>query len=148
MKTLVVFFSRKGYVKSVAESIAAERDADILEIKTTERTAGFLGFWWCGRFGMHRWGMPLEEYSVDVKKYDRVVLCSPVWVFSLSAPMRTFIAENAGKIKAADYVLVHFSGPMRYKKTVAHIDEVLGVKHDQFISVCCMWGKAIKKVSR
>ena len=50
---LVVFFSRLGYTKQVAYEEASRLEADIVEIKAKERTEGTLGFWWCGRFGMH-----------------------------------------------------------------------------------------------
>ena len=73
MKTLVVYFSRKGYVACFAREKAEEMKADLLEIKTTERTKGILGFWWCGRFGMHRWGMPLEK--ADRKGRGRLRPC-------------------------------------------------------------------------
>ncbi len=141
MKELVVYFSRKGRVRKVAQDIAQRDGAELLELKTPERTRGFLGFWWCGRFGMHRWEMPLEEYDADLGAFDKVVICSPVWVFSLSAPVRAFLQSAKGKIKAADYVLVHFSFPMKYPKTVKLMDETLGVKHGSFTSVACQWGR-------
>ncbi len=43
-KELVVFFSRMGYVKNIAYEKASKSGADILELKTDERTMGTLGF--------------------------------------------------------------------------------------------------------
>lgn len=40
-------------------------------------------------------------------KYDHVTICSPVWVFALAAPVRSFCAQAAGQIREADYILVH-----------------------------------------
>lgn len=54
---LVVYFSRMGYVKKQAYILASQKKAQIYEIKAKELTEGTLGFWWCGRFGMHRWPM-------------------------------------------------------------------------------------------
>lgn len=45
---LVVYFSRLGYVKKQAYAEAECTGAAIYEIHATERTAGTLGFWWCG----------------------------------------------------------------------------------------------------
>ena len=59
-KRLVVFFSRMGYTRKKALEEADRTGADIYEVKATERTEGTLGFWWCGRYGMHRWAMPIE----------------------------------------------------------------------------------------
>lgn len=143
MKTLVVYFSRKGYVKKIAQQIASQNQADIFEIKTLEKTDGVLGFWWCGRFGMHRWGMPIEK-TPDVTAFDKVIICSPVWVFSICAPVREFLKQNSGKIKEAQYVLVHFSNPLNYDKTVAEMDKLLNIKHSSYISKVCVWGKTLK----
>lgn len=52
--TLIVYFSRMGYVRHYAYELKQKCNADIYEVKSTERTEGTLGFWWCGRFGMHR----------------------------------------------------------------------------------------------
>lgn len=72
MRELVVYFSRKGYVEKLALAKAAALGADVVKLETTERTQGILGFWWCGRFGMHRWEMALKPLTVDVATYDRV----------------------------------------------------------------------------
>lgn len=53
-KRLVVFFSRLGFVRKLAYEEAERTGAVLYEIKATEKTDGTLGFWWCGRYGMHR----------------------------------------------------------------------------------------------
>lgn len=145
VKTLVVYFFRKGYARRIAESIAAARKADLLQLRTPERTTGIPGFWWCGRFGMHRWPMALEEYAVDPAGYDRVVIVSPVWVFSACAPVWAFCRREAGKVRAAEYVLLHFSPlPMRYPGTVRALDATLGISHAAFRSIVCCWGHVLR----
>ena len=52
---LVVFFSRVGYGRKLAYEEANRTGGAVYEITATERTEGTLGFWWCGRFGMHKW---------------------------------------------------------------------------------------------
>ncbi len=137
---LVVYFSRMGYVKKVAYERANETGAEIYEIKATERTEGTLGFWWCGRFGMHRWDMPIAPITVDLEKYDHVTICSPIWVFSLAAPVRSFCRQAAGKIKEADYIAIHFS-PGRYENAAAEMDRLLGIPHSGFTDVVCRVGR-------
>lgn len=145
MKTLVVYFSRKGYVARFAREKAEEMKADLLEIKTTERTKGILGFWWCGRFGMHRWGMPLKTIEKDAADYDRVIICTPVWVFTVSAPIKSYLEAVSGRVKSAEYLFVHFSFPMRYDSAAEKMDKILNTRADAYTSVCCMWGKKIAK---
>lgn len=146
METLVVYFSRKGYVKRIAEQKAAESGADIFALETTEPTRGVLAFWWCGRFGMHRWGMPLKALP-DARAYEKVIICSPIWVFDICAPVREFIEKSAGKVKNVEYVFVHFSLPARYERTAARIDKALGVARSRYESIACCWGREIYRKS-
>lgn len=136
---LVVFFSRMGYVKQQAYIAANRTGAEVYELKATERTEGTAGFWWCGRFAMHRWAMPIEQVTVDLSTYDHVTICTPVWVFSLASPVREFCKQSAGKIKAADYVLVHHTKG-QYKSVAAEMDDLLGIPHTSSVSVQCRMG--------
>lgn len=83
-----MYFSRLGYVKKLACEAADETEAELYEIRSTERTGGTLGFWWCGRYAMHRWDMPIEPITAELEKYDSVTVCAPIWDFSLAAPVR------------------------------------------------------------
>lgn len=136
---LVVYFSRMGYVKKIAYETANKSGACVYEIKSTERTEGTLGFWWCGRFAMHRWGMPIEPISEDLTRYKSVTICSPVWDSSLAAPVREFCKQSAGKIKEVDYVLVHHMN-MPFLNAADEADEILGVKRSRVRSVRCRKG--------
>ena len=55
-----------GYTKKVAYEKANEIGANIIELKTKEKTDGTLGFWWCGRFGMHQWKMDIDNINIDL----------------------------------------------------------------------------------
>ena len=139
-KELVVYFSRLGRVRKAAYETAEKSGAEIFRIQTTERTEGTLGFWWCGRFGMHKWGMPLESMPQHLEEYDKVTICTPIWVFSVCAPVREFCKQAKGKIKKADYVLVHFQ-PAKYQSVMDEMDELLAIKREQGISICSELGK-------
>ena len=139
-KRLVVFFSRMGYVRRIAYEEANRSGAAVYEVKSTERTEGTLGFWWCGRYGMHKWEMPTEPISVDLSAYDHVTICTPIWVFSVAAPMRSFCAQAAGKIKEVDYILVHHQGST-YESIADEMDRLLGLKRTGFRSVQCRKGR-------
>ena len=138
-KRLVVYFSRMGYVKKQAMEEANRTGAALYEVRSTERTEGTLGFWWCGRYGMHRWAMPIEPVSVDLMQYDHVTICSPIWVFALAAPVRSFCQQASGKIREADYILVHHQNS-RYENAAQEMDGLLGINHTQLRSIRCREG--------
>ena len=128
-----------GCVKRQAYEAANRTGAQVYEIKAAERTEGTAGFWWCGRFAMHRWPMPIQPLDVDLAAYDHVTICTPIWVFSLASPVREFCRQAAGKIKAADYVLVHHTAG-RYASVAAEMDSLLGIRHTSSVSVRCRTG--------
>ena len=136
---LVVYFSRMGYVRRQAFEEAGRTGAALCEIRSTERTAGTPGFWWCGRYGMHRWPMPIEPVTIDLSAYAHVTICAPIWVFALAAPVRSFCMQAAGQIREADYILVHHTAG-RYENAAAEMDALLGLKHTALRTIQCRTG--------
>lgn len=145
-KQLVVYFSRMGYCRRLAYETADTLGADIYEVTATERTGGTLGFWWCGRFGMHKWKMSIKPVDIELEKYEKVVVCSPIWVFELCGPMRSFCESVSGRIKSADYVLVHHQ-KSNYLNAASEMDALLKLKHGSVRSVCCRRGKRLTDVT-
>ncbi len=138
-RRLVVFFSRMGYVKKAAYEEAERTGASLYEIKATEKTDGTAGFWWCGRFAMHRWDMPIQPIDIDLSRYEHVTVCSPIWVFSMAAPVRSFCRAAAGKIREVDYIFVrHTKG--KCENEAREADRLLGLRHTQKRSICCKMG--------
>lgn len=58
----------------------------------------------------------------------------------MAAPMRSFCAQAAGRIKEADYILVHHQGST-YENAADEMDRVLGLKRTGFRSVQCRKGR-------
>ena len=137
-KKAVVFFSRVGYTKLLAYEEANKQGATIIEVKAKERTEGTLGFWWCGRFAMHHWPMEIEK--IDLSTFDSVTICTPIWVFAISSPIRKLCIDNKNKVKNVSYIINHFN-PLIYKSAVKEMDELLSTKHKNATSVTSRIGR-------
>ena len=127
-KTLVVYFSRMQFTKRIAYVKANKEHANIVELKTKERTEGTLGFWWCGRFGMHKWSMETYPLDIDLNNYDKLILVTPVWVFKMCSPMRDFITKNKEilKNKEIEVVFNHFN-PWLPKGAIKEIERDINI---------------------
>ena len=136
---LVVFFSRMGYVRKTAYELADKTGAQVYEIRSTELTEGTKGFWWCGRFGMHKWDMPIEPITADLESFERITICSPIWVFALAAPVRSFCRQAAGRIRQADYILLHHNNSA-YINAADEMDALLGITRTGLRSIRCRMG--------
>lgn len=141
---LVVYFSRMGYTKKIAYDYANEVGAYILELNTLEETSGTLGFWWCGRYGMLKRGMAIKDIDINIDEYKKVVIVSPIWVFSLAAPMVEFINGYGSKINKVEYVLTHFMN-CKFINVADKMDNILNKKRDKFTSYCIRFGSIVKK---
>ena len=127
-KTLVIYFSRLNYTKTIAYKKADENAAQIVGLKTKERTEGTLGFWWCGRFGMHKWGMETLPLGIDLVGFEKIILVTPIWVFKMCSPMRDFVIKNKDilKQKNVEVVFNHFN-PWLSKGAVKEIESYANV---------------------
>jgi menaquinone-dependent protoporphyrinogen IX oxidase len=82
MKTIVVYYSRKGSNKYLANKIAADLACDIEEIKP--RINAYLLFLMNIHFG-------IKALTHDIKSYDRIILCGPIMVGRFLAPLKSFV---------------------------------------------------------
>ena len=148
MKTLVVYYSRKGYVEKIADAkIKAEREAgnevDFLSLETLSNTVGFDGFRNCVIKTVSGSSMELFPYETDVASYDKVVICTPVWCGKTALPMKAFLTKEKHNINRAEYVIVSMSGG-NTDAVADEMDKILRLKREKYTSVQCVWGK-IKK---
>lgn len=140
---LVVYFSRMGYTRKIAYEEADKIGSDILELETFEKTDGTLGFWWCGRFGMHRWRMKLKNIDKDIKSYKKIILVTPIWVFSLCAPIREFCYKYANDINGTEYIITHFMN-CKFGSVADEMDKIINIRRKKFTSICVRLGKVKK----
>lgn len=103
MKTLVVYYSRTGNTRKAGEEIARELACDAEEIVDTASRAGPLGWIKSGKQASARELTKLVPMKKDPAGYDRVVIGTPVWAGTMSTPVRTFIAENGGRLKGVAF---------------------------------------------
>ena len=82
MKSLVVYYSRTGNAKFVAETIATEMSADIEEIVDLKRRAGKLGWVSAGRDAMGGKETQIAPTKRVPADYDLIVVGTPIWAWS------------------------------------------------------------------
>ncbi len=149
MKTLVVYYSRKGYVEKQADAkIKAEREngneVDFLSLETISNTVGYDGLRNCLVKIASGGEMELFPYDTDVASYDKVIICTPVWGGKVALPMKTFLTKEKHNINCVEYVIVHFlDGNM--SAVADEMDKILRLKRRKYTSIQCVWGKNKKE---
>ena len=141
---LVVYFSRMGYTKQIAYEKANELGATIIELKTKEKTSGTLGFWWCERYGVHKWRMNIEKLNININEYKNVIIVSPIWVFDICSPIRDFSYKYAKDIKRVEYIFTHYM-KSKFINVANKLDKILNNKRKSYTSICIRLGKIKEK---
>jgi hypothetical protein len=90
MKVLVVYYSRTGYTRRVAHSLARRLHADLEEIGSDERP-GALGYLRCALESLLRLQTAIRTPQHDPAAYGLVLVGGPVWFWGLSSPVRSYL---------------------------------------------------------
>jgi flavodoxin len=99
MRKLLVFYSRTGTTRKVAQEIAKSIGADVEELIDLEKRKGPLGLVRSIRDAIRKTKASLQRIEKDPSAYDLVVIGSPVWGRNLSSPVRTYIDNNKKLLK-------------------------------------------------
>lgn len=130
MKTAIVYYSMSGNTKMVAEIIAKELSADLIEIKPVKDypDKGARKFIWGGMKAVMGEKPQLNPYEFN-GDYDRIIFATPVWASSFTPPIRTFIDENRAALKGKRFsVCVCYAGGGA-EKAIDKLAKFLGIEH-------------------
>lgn len=106
MKTLVIYFSRTGTVRTVAEKIKEKLNCDSEEIKDLANRQGTLGYLKSGREATMEKPAKIEEIKSKIEDYDLVIIGTPVWAYNMSSPIRACLINNKDKFKKVAFFCV------------------------------------------
>ncbi len=95
MNTIVVYYSRKGSNKYLAEKISKRLSCDIEAIRP--RLNIFLLFLMNIHFGIK----PLKK---NLTEYDKIILCGPIWMGKFIPPLKSFIKKYNNDITKLIFV--------------------------------------------
>lgn len=95
-KKLVVYYSYTGHTKMIAKRIEEKLGCDILEIKpiipysTNYQTVVNKEH----NNESSNKTPQIEKIDKDLKKYDEIIIGSPVWWYTIAPVIRTFLKQN------------------------------------------------------
>lgn len=94
MESLVVYYTRTGNTRFVAEKIADCLDADIEEIVDKTNREGWFGFLRSAVEAMVGGETDIEETECSPDNYDLIILGSPVWARKITPAVRTYLKKH------------------------------------------------------
>jgi len=105
-KPFVIYYSRTGNTWAVADTIAEVLGGDLQEIRDMKDRSGLLGFV-TAMIDVRR--SPMTDISpagVDLKDYNPIILCSPVWSMRFAPAITTIMKSADFKGKKVIFIAV------------------------------------------
>ena len=99
MSNLLIFYSRSGNTRKVAQVISENLSCDVEEIKDTKKRLGFIGYLRSVKDVLRKKLPTLKKITKNPEQYDLIIIGTPIWVSNMAAPIRTYITENKDKFK-------------------------------------------------
>ncbi len=127
MNTLVLYYSRTGNNRLVAQRIAERLACDIDEIRPALGSFFFLLLGSAMKAGLGN-----RKLARDPGDYDRVILCGPIWMGTVVLPLRSFLLKYRKRIKSLAFVTAcgsdetSKSGGFGYETVFGKFRDILG----------------------
>ena len=99
MSSLVVYYSRKGTTKKIAELISVEASWESEEIIDTKKRKGFIGFLKSGKDATLKKLANIKEIQKNPELYGLIILGTPIWNKRMTPAIRTYITEFKNNIQ-------------------------------------------------
>jgi len=97
VKTLVVYYSRKGHTAELAGQIAKELGAETEVISDKKDRGGLFGWLGAGKDSTRDIPADIEAPKCGPAGYGLVVVGTPIWAGKISTPARAYLRKYAGK---------------------------------------------------
>ena len=95
MKTIVIYYSRKGSNRFLAEKIAGKLSCDLEEIRPRSNAFSLI---------LTNINTGIRKLKHDVSTYERVILVGPVFMGRFIPPLKAFVTKYAGQINELVFV--------------------------------------------
>ncbi|MGZ3693927.1 MAG: flavodoxin family protein [Bdellovibrionota bacterium] len=132
-KTLIVYYSRSGTTRRVAQALQRKIGGDILEIGTKLYPEGVLGFLEAMLDAALGRAVPIVTPPARSDSYDLILLGTPVWGASLPSPMRTFLSRPLPRAKKVAFFLTY--GGSGADRVFSQMEELCGKRPSQTLAL-------------
>ena len=125
-KVIIIYYSRTDTTRKVASRIAKRIGCDHEEIIDKKKRSGVLGYIISIKDAIKKSSTPIRPIQKDISRYKLVIIGTPVWAMTMSAPIRSFIRRHGNQCnKIALFVTMGGSG---HEKTIGDMQDLIGKK--------------------
>lgn len=125
-KILVVYYSSSGITEKVGGLLAVALEADQEKLIDKKERKGVWNYLVAAKDAMMKYETEIETPKYDPADYDLVIIGTPVWAWTMTPAVRTYITKNKDKFK--NVVFFTTSGGTTYDKIVPEMETLSGKK--------------------
>jgi menaquinone-dependent protoporphyrinogen IX oxidase len=103
-RTLIVYYSRSGTTRKIAQFLAASLHCEIEEIIPLARRSGAIGYWRSAMEATQKRPAAIAAPKIDPAAHDLVIIGTPVWAWSVSSPVRAYLMANSARLPAVAFI--------------------------------------------
>jgi len=111
MKSLVVYYSKTGVTRRAAVAISRMLGSDIEEIVDLKDRGGIIGWLTGGRDSCLKNPTEIKRPKKDPSKYNLVIIGTPVWAFTLTPAVRTYLNKRRTRLKKIAFFCTNDGSP-------------------------------------
>jgi flavodoxin len=97
-RILIVYYSRSGTTRRIADSLAAALKCDIEEITEPRSRTGLYGYLRSLVEARQKRPSTIAPAKRNASSYDLIVVGTPVWAWSVSSPVRAYLTANKTRL--------------------------------------------------
>jgi len=125
-KVLVVFYSRTGITKKVAEKITDILSCDIEEITDLKNRRGVKGFIGGIKDSIRKKSTEIKPVEKNPSDYSIVIIGTPVWASGMAPAVRTYIYHNKDRFNNVAFFCT--AGRTGIEKTIIEMETMCNKK--------------------
>lgn len=123
-RVLIVYYSRSGTTRKVAESLSALLQCEIEEIVEARDRSGILGILRSMIEAVRKRPSSIISPQKDPASYDLVIVGTPVWAWSVSSPVRAYLMAKRSRLPEVAFFCT--CGHRGSESTFAEMENIIG----------------------
>jgi len=148
MERLILYYSRTGKTRFLAEKLRDEFGADLVEIRDLRKRGGPFGFLRGVRDAHLGLKTEVAPSGLDLSKYELIIFGTPVWAYSPTPALTTFL--DACNLTDKKVILFVTSRGVGYRRAIHILKAMVEARGGRVVGVGSVntWLKGEKHLLR
>lgn len=134
MKTCVVVYSNAGKAYAFAQTIAQDRQADLMRIEPKFDVQSFLKYVYWGFKASLKRSVSLKPDTVDFSVFDHLIVVAPIHANRVCAPIRSWLFTHRSYLKDVTIIVTHLDKDKTYREAVEALEKEMIFKFTEIQS--------------